>query len=148
MQRHSFDNDWLFDLGDVGQAAKTYDDASWRRLDLPHDWSIELPPSKDNPTGASGGYVSEGVGWYRKHFHAPREWSGQCVMIELEGVYRDAEVWLNGYALGVHPSRLAADRTARSRGAPGPGGHDAGSRSQGCGRGGAHDGGEPDGRGQ
>ena len=103
MKKHSFDNDWLFDLGDVGQAAKAYEDASWRKLDLPHDWSIELPRSKDNPSGASGGYVSEGVGWYRKHFHAPREWSGQCVMIELEGVYRDAEVWLNGYALGVHP---------------------------------------------
>jgi beta-galactosidase len=103
MQRNSFDTGWLFDLGDVGQAAKTYDDSWWRRLDLPHDWSIEQPRSKDHPTGASGGYVCEGVGWYRKHFHAPREWTGQCLMLEFEGVYREAEVWLNGYALVVHP---------------------------------------------
>jgi beta-galactosidase len=103
MKRQTFDNDWRFDLGDVGQAATNYDDSWWRRLDLPHDWSIELPRSKDNPTGAAGGYVREGVGWYRKHFHAPREWSGQCVMLEFEGVYRDAEIWLNGYALGMHP---------------------------------------------
>jgi beta-galactosidase len=103
MRKESFDLDWRFSLGDEGQAAKAYDDASWRRVDLPHDWSIELPRSKDNPTGASGGYAREGVGWYRKHFDVPREWAGRRVRVEFEGVYRDAEVWLNGRAVGVHP---------------------------------------------
>jgi beta-galactosidase len=56
---------------------RPYNDSSWRKLDLPHDWSIELSRGKDNPTGAAGGYAIEGVGWYRKHFHAPCEWSGQ-----------------------------------------------------------------------
>ena len=103
MQRHSFDNDWLFDLGEVGEPGKSYNDSAWRKLDLPHDWSIELPRNKDNPCGFAGGFVTEGVGWYRKHFHAPRTWSEQRVLIEFEGVYRDAEVWLNGRPLGVHP---------------------------------------------
>jgi len=103
MQKHSFDHDWLFDLGHWGEPAKAYNDSSWRKLDLPHDWSIELPRSKENPTDRDGAFVTEGVGWYRKHFHAPREWSDQCVLIEFEGVYRDAEVWLNGHALGMHP---------------------------------------------
>lgn len=103
MQRNSFDAGWRFDLGDVGQAAKTCDDSWWRRLDLPHDWSIELPRNKEHPTGAAGGYVREGVGWYRKHFHAPADWRDRRVTIEFEGVYRDCEVWLNGHAVGVHP---------------------------------------------
>ncbi len=103
MQRHEFDNDWRFELGDLGEPGKNYNDASWRRLDLPHDWSIELPRGKDNPCGRDGGFVSEGVGWYRKRFHAPREWSDRCVRVEFEGVYRDAEVWLNGRTFGVHP---------------------------------------------
>lgn len=103
MKRDAFDNDWLFDLGHWGEPAKTYNDSAWRKLDLPHDWSIELPRSKDNPSDFTGGFASEGVGWYRKHFHAPRAWSEQRVLIEFEGVYRDAEVWLNGRALGMHP---------------------------------------------
>lgn len=103
MKKHLFDNDWLFDLGDAGEPGKNCNDASWRRLDLPHDWTIELPRGKDNPAGAAGGYVIEGVGWYRKHFHAPRAWGDQRVLVEFEGVYRDAEVWLNGRPLGVHP---------------------------------------------
>jgi len=103
MQRHGIDSDWLFDPGDAGEPGRGCKDSSWRKLDLPHDWSIELPRNKDNPGGFTHGFVTEGVGWYRKHFHAPREWSGQCVRVEFEGVYRDAEVWLNGRALGVHP---------------------------------------------
>ena len=62
MQRHAFDNDWLFDLGDVGEASKTCHDASWRKLDLPHDWSIELPRRADAPGGldGSGGFFEDG----------------------------------------------------------------------------------------
>jgi beta-galactosidase len=103
MNKHSFDCDWLFDLGEVGEPGKSYNDSAWRKLDLPHDWSIELPRNKDNPCGFAGGFVTEGVGWYRKHFYAPRTWSDQRVLVEFEGVYRDAEVWLNGRPLGVHP---------------------------------------------
>ncbi len=105
MERKRFDADWRFQLGDGGWAAPQVDDALWRRLDLPHDWSIELPRRADAAGGldGSGGFFEDGVGWYRKHFVAPEAWRGQRLAVEFEGVYREAEIWLNNHHLGIHP---------------------------------------------
>jgi len=100
MKRTSFDIDWRFTLGGESQYTREHDDTPWRRVDLPHDWSIELPRRPDAPSGARGGFAQDGVGWYRKRFIAPPE---ECVYVEFEGIYRDAEIWLNGRALGMHP---------------------------------------------
>jgi beta-galactosidase len=98
------DSGWKFLRGDPsGAEAPSYDDASWRSVDLPHDWSIEGRPDKDNPTGMGGGYFPAGTGWYRKTFSAPAGWKGKRVSIEFDGVYRDATVWLNGRKLGTQP---------------------------------------------
>ncbi len=98
------DAGWKFILGDPnGAEAPSFADASWRTIDLPHDWSIESKPDKDNPSGAGGGYFPGGIGWYRKTFHAPASWKGRRVSIEFDGVYRDATVYLNGHKLGTHP---------------------------------------------
>src|SRR6188768_1114214 len=59
----SFDNDWLFQKGDVtGAQAAKLNDSTWRRLDVPHDWSIEGPFDAKNPTAGSGGFLPSGVG--------------------------------------------------------------------------------------
>jgi len=98
------DSNWKFVLGDPGGAeTRSFEDASWRRVDLPHDWSIEGRPSKDNPTGSEGGYFPAGTGWYRKTFSAPPEWRGKRVTVEFDGVYRNATVYLNGHKLGNQP---------------------------------------------
>ena len=98
------DSNWKFVLGDPGGAeTRSFEDASWRRVDLPHDWSIEGRPSKDNPTGSEGGYFPAGTGWYRKTFSAPPEWRGKRVSVEFDGVYRNATVYLNGHKLGNQP---------------------------------------------
>ena len=98
------DSNWKFLLGDPnGAEARSFEDASWRRVDLPHDWSIEGRPAKDNPTGSAGGFYPAGTGWYRKTFSAPPEWRGKRVSIEFDGVYRDATVYLNGRKLGTQP---------------------------------------------
>jgi beta-galactosidase len=95
---------WKFVLGDPsGAEAPSFADSAWRTVDLPHDWSIEGRPEKDNLTGAGGGFFPAGVGWYRKTFNAPAEWQGKLVNVEFDGVYRDATVYLNGNKLGVHP---------------------------------------------
>jgi beta-galactosidase len=100
----SADSNWGFLLGDPsGAETRSFDDASWRRVDLPHDWSIEGLPSKDNPTGSGGGFYPAGTGWYRKSFDAPSEWKGKRVVIEFDGVYRDATVYVNGRKLGNQP---------------------------------------------
>ncbi len=99
-----FDEEWRFFLGDPsGAEARSYADASWRTLDLPHDWSIESKPDKDNPSGAGGGFFPGGIGWYRKAFDAPADWKGKRVSVEFDGVYHDATVYLNGHKLGTHP---------------------------------------------
>ncbi len=95
---------WKFALGDLsGAADPSFEDSSWRSVDLPHDWSIEGRPNKDNPTGSGGGFYPAGVGWYRKTFRAPVVWRGKLVSIEFDGVYKDATVYLNGQKLGTHP---------------------------------------------
>jgi beta-galactosidase len=98
------DAGWKFYLGDPsGAEAPTFADASWRAVDLPHDWSIESKPDKDNPSGSGGGFFPGGIGWYRKTFHAPAGWKDKSVSVEFDGVYRDATVYLNGHKLGTHP---------------------------------------------
>ena len=99
-----FDPGWRFHLGDVpGAQEAAFNDADWRTLDLPHDWSIEGPFSKDHPAGAGGGALPGGVGWYRKTFAVPQGDSTRLVFVEFDGVYRNSEVWINGQYLGKRP---------------------------------------------
>ncbi len=77
--------------------------AEWQPVDLPHDASIHKPRSADYPTGRGGGYAWSGVVTYRKTFHVPEDWQGQRVQLELDGVYMNAEVSMNGNVLTMHP---------------------------------------------
>jgi beta-galactosidase len=103
-KKQLFDFNWKFFLGDAQNAkAVDFNDAAWRNLDLPHDWSIEGKINSKNPTGSAGGYFPTGIGWYRKSFKVPAEWKDKNVSIYFEGVYMNAEVFINGKSLGVHP---------------------------------------------
>lgn len=100
----SFDQGWRFLKNDaVGAEQPGFDDAAWRSLDVPHDWSIEGPFDKDNPTRASGGFLPAGVGWYRKRFLLPTATEGRRVFVDFDGVMANSEVWLNGFKLGQRP---------------------------------------------
>ncbi|MEQ1798729.1 MAG: sugar-binding domain-containing protein, partial [Lacibacter sp.] len=103
-RKQLFDYDWKFFSGDAAEAkANEFNDESWRKLDLPHDWSIEGQIHPKNPTGGAGGYFPAGVGWYRKTFHVPEEWKAKKTAIYFEGVYMNSEVFVNGKSLGVYP---------------------------------------------
>ena len=100
----SFDFDWKFQVGDPSGAEQPdFSDASWRSLDLPHDWSIEGPVDEHAPSAGPGGYMPTGIGWYRKRFSAPAAWRGKAVTLVFDGVYRNSSVWLNGHLLGRRP---------------------------------------------
>ena len=104
-QQLAADAGWRFHLGDPsGAEAPAFVDAGWRRVDLPHDWSIEGRPDTANRTGGGGGYFPAGIGWYRKTFAAPAGWRGKRVSVEFDGVYMDATVYLNGRKLATHPN--------------------------------------------
>ncbi|HXY70336.1 MAG TPA: glycoside hydrolase family 2 TIM barrel-domain containing protein [Gemmatimonadales bacterium] len=115
-QRFSMDPGWRFALGDSSGAERpSFDDRAWRRLDLPHDWSIEGTPQRDAPGGGRMGFFPSGTGWYRKAFRLPAGARGREVWLELDGVYMNADVWLNGFHLGRRPygySSVAYDATA------------------------------------
>ena len=90
-----------------------FDDSHWRRLTLPHDWSVEHPMSPQ--LFSCTGYLPGGVGWYRRHFKlneltekgaAPREDSQWYIY--FEGIYNRAEVYLNGHLLGMRPNGYAS----------------------------------------
>lgn len=101
----SFDADWRFLKADAQEAAKPdFDDSEWRRLAVPHDWSIEGPFAKTNRTGGAGGWAPSGVGWYRKHFTLPQTQQGRRVYVEFDGVMHNSEVWINGVLLGKRPN--------------------------------------------
>jgi beta-galactosidase len=103
-KKQLFDFDWKFSLGDFSTAnAVNFDDSSWRKLDLPHDWSIEGKSEKNNPSEGDGGFFPMGTAWYRKAFSVPADWKNQKVAIYFEGVYMNAEVFVNGKSVGMQP---------------------------------------------
>ncbi|MFL5744197.1 MAG: glycoside hydrolase family 2 TIM barrel-domain containing protein, partial [Niastella sp.] len=103
--REDFDNNWTFHLGEVAHAKDAdFNDASWRKLNLPHDWSIELPFDSTSPTNNSGGCLRGGLGWYRKTFTIPATDKGRIIYIDFDGVYRNSEVFINGHSLGMRPN--------------------------------------------
>jgi beta-galactosidase len=102
--RESFDFGWKFLKADApGAQRPQFADASWRDLDLPHDWSIEGPFDEKAPSSGPGAYLPTGIGWYRKRFRVAESARDKVTLIEFDGVYQNSEVWINGQYLGLRP---------------------------------------------
>ncbi|HPF50659.1 MAG TPA: glycoside hydrolase family 2 TIM barrel-domain containing protein [Draconibacterium sp.] len=111
----NFNDNWKFIRADVENAqTPAFDDSSWRILDLPHDYSIEDLPEKEgvkqigpfseeSAGRSSTGHVVGGTAWYRKHFTLDNTDEGKIIQILFDGVYMNADVWINGHHLGNHP---------------------------------------------
>ncbi|KFG91828.1 Beta-galactosidase/beta-glucuronidase [Sphingobium herbicidovorans NBRC 16415] len=150
LRGQAFDAGWRFFKGNGrGLAARSFDDAGWRILDLPHDWSIEDLPGSDpalngvirdadtapfwqkparsprligpfdarlndnqayahSASGAPTAFTVGGIGWYRKHFNLPPLAPDAHVELEFDGVYMNAQVWLNGKLVAEHPHGYSA----------------------------------------
>ncbi|WP_372772533.1 beta-galactosidase GalB [Mangrovibacterium sp.] len=103
-ERQNFDKDWRFLLGDDSLAfQQAFDDSQWRKLNLPHDWSIEGEFSADAPATPEGGALPTGTGWYRKTFKLEKPDEAQVFYIDFDGVMANSEVWINGHYLGKRP---------------------------------------------
>ncbi len=88
--------------GGVSYVQETYDDSSWRRLNLPHDWGIE-GPFKQEYSGETGKLPWWGVGWYRKRFTLPATDKNKQLYLDIDGAMSYASVWLNGRLVGGWP---------------------------------------------
>lgn len=100
----NFNKSWRFSSVERGEASKVgFDDAGWRLLNLPHDWSIEGKFSKDNPATPGGGALPGGIGWYRKTFKLDNSFVEKQIFVEFDGIYMNSEVWINDHYLGRRP---------------------------------------------
>lgn len=107
----SLDPDWRFFQGEAkGAERPEFDTSSWRKLDVPHDWSIEGNFDKNAATTGSGGWLPSGVAWYRREIKLPADAKGQRVWIEFDGVMHNSDVWLNGKHLGHRPNGYVSFR--------------------------------------
>jgi beta-galactosidase len=133
--RISLDEDWKFHFGHAANAEKDFNygivnifaksgasngtaisprfnDSSWRTVQVPHDWAVELPfVNKDNFDVQSHGYKPVGglfpetsIGWYRKRFNVAKADSGNRFVLQFDGIFRDASIWVNGFFAGNNKS--------------------------------------------
>ena len=98
MQRQEFNHGWLFGFGHA-----SLDNREYKPVTLPHDFSISQSIEKGCITRRDGGYFPGGHGIYIKSFTLDENTVEKDYYIEFEGVYMNAEVWLNDNLLGRHP---------------------------------------------
>ena len=128
-ERLLMDFGWRFHLGNewgsgmnlvkagysMGPANPAFSDASWRTVNLPHDWANELPFDElaetwhgFKPVGP--GFPGNSEGWYRRTFVLPKADAGKRLWLEFDGVYRNCTVFLNGWYVGRHVSGYGSFR--------------------------------------
>jgi len=103
-ERHLWDEGWRFALHNDDKAHETtFDDHAWRVLDLPHDWAIEGDFYALNPSGANGGALPGGIGWYRKHLNLNDNDASSRYVLHFDGAYMNTSVYVNGQLVGMRP---------------------------------------------
>jgi len=102
--------------GEFWFSTQKFDDSKWRDLNLPHDWAVELPFVRDEEQNSHGykplgrRYPETSVGWYRRTFDIPKEDSGRRIVVEFDGAFRSALIFLNGYFMGRNDNGYAPFR--------------------------------------
>ena len=131
-----------------GPASPRFDDSAWSKIDLPHDWAIDLP-FVNNPVLIGHGakplgreYPETSVGWYRREFVLPASDAGRRISVEFDGIFRNATVFFNGHYIAENMSgyaplnldltdfanfadKIATDRAAADQARLAAGGQDA-----------------------
>ena len=99
----SLNNNWKFNLGDIPSSwNKSYQELDWKTVSIPHDWSVSLPFSKEYSSGT--GYLAGGIGWYKNVFKLDKIFTNKRVSIVFDGIYKNSQVWCNGYYMGLWPN--------------------------------------------
>lgn len=98
-RENNFNEGWKFYLGDSTSASNpSFNDSDWDSVTLPHDFSISQPFTTSGE--AESGFLPGGTGWYRKTFTMPDSAEGKTVLLQFDGVYSDAYVYVNGTPVG------------------------------------------------
>ena len=96
-----------------GPAAPRFDDSKWAKIDLPHDWAVDLPFVNDPILVEHGGkalgreFPETSVGWYRREFVLAEGDAGRRISVEFDGIFRNATVFFNGHYIAENMSGYA-----------------------------------------
>ncbi len=101
-ENRSIDKNWEFVLSEaaIDELAGV---EGWRKVDVPHDWSIEGEFDRSNPTGQGGAYLPAGTGWYRKTIRADIG-ADERLQLEFDGVMACSSVYVDGKLAGYRPN--------------------------------------------
>lgn len=105
-QRKSMINDnWTFSLStdSIAPAHPDFNDGTWQKLNLPHDWSVTQRFDRNAPAGNDGAYLPTGTGWYRHTLNISPEKIGKKLQLYFEGAYMQSDVYVNGQRAGDNP---------------------------------------------
>ena len=102
-RKADFTEKWQFHLAE-NKEDTIHSKTLWRKLDLPHDWSIEQDFDENSPTGIGGGALIGGLGWYKKSFQLSDDKRNKRISILFDGIYENSSVWINGHFLGKRPN--------------------------------------------
>jgi beta-galactosidase len=83
-----------------------FDDSSWEKVNLPHDWAIKGPFQTGWDTEVGGGMGRlpiNGVAWYRKKLDIPASDAGKSIFLDIDGAMSYSIVWFNGHLVGGWP---------------------------------------------
>ena len=116
------DGDWRFHLGEAPEAVRaSFDDSTWRQVDVPHDYVVEGAFVEKDPQPRAGAPVRQDWFWlhgflptqpavYRKTFTVPAEAAGKCLWLEVDGVFSNSFFWVNGKLVGSEYSGYTRSR--------------------------------------
>ena len=110
MIKTKFNDNWQFSYGSGGALASILGGGGEppKPVTLPHDASVLLPRDANEPGGAGNGYFREKNCHYIKKFTPAPEDSDKVFIIEFEGVYQNAYVYINGSFAVCHPYGYSA----------------------------------------
>lgn len=102
--RTNIDFDWGFYRGDINGEEETHqvNERPWKKVYLPHEWSIEGPYSREHNLVQA--FLPMEIGWYKKSLRLPGTFSDKQIYLIFDGAYRESDVWMNYAFLGHHTS--------------------------------------------
>lgn len=134
-KKTNLDEDWRFHFGHAANAKEDFNysiatlfsksgaavntaidtkfvDSTWTKINLPHDWAVELPfVQSENFDVVSHGFKPVGglypetsIGWYRKRFSVSKNDKQDRLELQFDGIFRNASIWLNGFYVGTNQS--------------------------------------------
>ncbi len=96
----NFNRDWKFTKGNPANAELlNFDDSSWEKIHLPHDWAI-FGPHDSLGDGETAKLPWRGEAWYRKKISLNSADAGKRIYFLFDGIMAFPKIYINGQLAG------------------------------------------------